>query len=437
MTRVPPHDLEAEQAVLGSMMLSAEAAEGAAGLLSASDFYRDSHGAIFSAAVGLVYGHEPVDQLSVAGALGPDIGTVGGKPYLLDLTGSVPTSTHWHRYATTVLDHSRRRRLIGVAAAAAAAAYDQADPSETIARMVHDSEGLAGAAHKAGTVADLMPSVIDLYREPVDTIRDDEFGLTFRNGDFVIVGARPGVGKSALAGQLAQQFAGRHLRVGLYTYEMGEEQFCTRFIQSATGLSLSDMEAGLEDPDGLQAHMLSGDWSRFLSLIPAAGMSIDAVVADIRRRARRGMRIACIDYLQLMVTQSYEDVTEASRRLKLLAREVNIPIVALSQLSRRVGVDGKLRQPALTDLRQSGALEQDADIVFLLHAFEGQEEAEKRKALALRGWHTDDPAHSAHRLCLVDCAKNRHGPAWSSFAFFDGVSLAWIACNRSTDHKPI
>ena len=426
-----PHDLDSEKAVLGCALLSQEAAEGVTSTLTASDYHIPQNGAIHDAIAKLVSRMEPVDPTTIA-ATSKRLSEPRAKAYLLDLPTFVTSALNWQSHANTVKRCARLRRIITVAGEASAASYESGDPDEILAKLARDAE--ASTNGHSRKVRQGMPEIIGMFRERVTTIRDTEFGLTLRDGDSAIIAAWPGVGKSALAAQMARQFGDRHLECVIYSLEMSEKQWYTRYIAATTGMTLEELESGIGDAvDGLAATVMQGDWPDFVTLVDDAALTIPQIVGDIRRRARKGLRVAFIDYLQLLCKQDFESVTETSRVIKKLARETGVPIVSLSQL-RRPSADAP-RKPTMHHLKQSGALEADADLIVLLSQVPEESALVIRGKMKDGGWLVEDPAYDGKKLCIYDVAKNRHGKTFDCPAYFDGGGMTWQQVERTADEK--
>jgi replicative DNA helicase len=196
------------------------------------------------------------------------------------------------------------------------------------------------------------------------------------------------------------------------------------------------LERGVgEAASGLSALAMTGDWPDFVSLVDDPTITVAQLVADVRRRARKGLRLVFIDYLQLLCKQEYESVTETSRILKKLARETGVPIISLSQLRRPT--DGAPKRPTMHHLKQSGALEADADLITLLSDIPEESIETVKTTMRAKGWTVDDPAYYGKRFCRFDLAKNRHGETFSLPAYFSGAEMTWQAVNRTLDGRKV
>ncbi|NTW28262.1 MAG: replicative DNA helicase [Coriobacteriia bacterium] len=388
--RVPPHNLEAEQATLGAMFLSAEAVEGALALLHPEDFYRPAHSRIFSAMSDLYARSVPVDHLSVADRLEAvgDLEAAGGKPYLLDVTGVVPTAANWPRYAEIVKRTSMLRQLIGAGTQIVALGYDAPDDLDAV---VGDAEKLVfDVTNKR--VQSNFKYINDLLKISYKELEDlaeakqhvtgvptgfedlDRLLAGLHAGDLIILAARPSVGKTALALNMAVGAAKQGTAVAVFSLEMGAEQLVQRVLCSEARINLQDVRTGyVKDSDWHAIHTAMG---KLANLDFWVDDTPSISILELRAKARRQLRdkpkgLIVVDYLQLMQPQNRRnenrqtEIAEISRGLKILAKELKVPIVALSQLSRAVEQRAGKR-PQLSDLRESGAIEQDADVVMFI-----------------------------------------------------------------------
>jgi len=421
-------EYDAELEVLGSCMASPDAAAEAAVLLTVEDFARESHRAMFAAICRLVA--EGMDTGPVA--LSAELGS---KPVrLLDIADRARP----HAIVTTC-GIVRREAATRRADAALRNALTSLRDGEAASDVLHALATLPEVRSVVATVADMCEVLTGEWTQKRETVSLSEWGKRARFGELFLIGARPGVGKSALASQFAVEWAARHLRVRLYSYEMRPSDWLERLAAHTTGVGLERIEDGL-DADYLAAVRkgLTGEWARFLEVVDCSRMTFDALLADMRAFSRHGGRVVIVDYLQLAVEQTYEDVTAASRRLKLAALAADLLVVAVSQLSRRPARDdGSTRAPSLSDLRQSGALEQDADTVMLLHTYEADDtkvrEAWRRDGYALT--YDTPPTPEApwaiyKRLGHVEFAKVRRGVRERIPAWFDGSEMRWTPVDR-------
>ncbi len=388
--RVPPHNLEAEQATLGAMFLSLDAVEGALTLLQPEDFYRPAHGRIFSAMADLHSKSIPVDHLSVADRLEStgELEAAGGKPYLLDVTGVVPTTANWARYADIVKRMSMLRQLIGAGTGIVALGYDAPDDLDEVVgeaeklvfdvtnRRVQsnfkDIRGLLTASFKQ--LEELAERKEHITGVPTGFKKLDKLLAGLHPGDLCILAARPAVGKTALALNVAVNAAKSGAAVAVFSLEMSAEQLVQRVLCSEARINLQDVRTGyVKDADWYAIHNAMGKLANLDFWVDdTPSISILEVRAKARRQLRNKQKgLIIVDYLQLMQPQGRRsenrqtEIAEISRGLKILGKELGVPVLALSQLSRAVEQRAGKR-PQLSDLRESGAIEQDADVVMFI-----------------------------------------------------------------------
>lgn len=417
--RVPPQDIAAEQSVLGAMLISKNAIDPASDILQGRDFYRPAHEQIFDIITDLANRGEPADAITVAAELQRrgEIGRIGGAPYLHDLVQAVPIASNVDFYAEIVREKAILRRLVEVGQRIAQLGQaGQGEVSEIVDRAqaeVLDVDGTS-QAEDYRPVSQLMTSTIDEIEEIQS--RDgqlsgvlsgfpdlDKFTTGFRAGQMIVVAARPGVGKSTLGLDFCRSAAIRHqIPTAIFSLEMTGEEIAMRMLSAEARVSIGHMRGG-----GMHAR----DWeavSKAMPRVNSAPLVIDdspnMTMPEIRSKARRikkqyGLGFMVIDYLQLMtsgkrVENRQVEVSEFSRQIKLIAKELEIPVVAISQLNR--GSEQRTdKTPQLSDLRESGSIEQDADIVLLLH----------RPDMSAGG-ESERPGEADFIL-----AKNRSGPA--------------------------
>ncbi len=389
-SRVPPHNLEAEEALLGAMMLSKDAIAIATERVWHEDFYKPSHAHIFEAITALYREGEAVDHVTVAERLRRAglLEAIGGEAVLVSIKANTPAISSAARYATIVEENALLRRLIGVAGEIAEIGYSL---PENVTSAVDQAESMVfevAQRHTTDTtkrLKDLLLPTFDhleaLY-ERGETITGVPTGFTdldehlagLQKSNLLIVGARPSMGKTAFALGLAAHAAAKGVPVLFFSLEMSHLELAQRLICAEARVDASRMRSG---------RLLDTDWGRITNAIGKLSevpLSIDdnpnVTVMDIRAKARRmkareGLGLVVVDYLQLMTGRSgaenrQVEVSEISRGLKILARELELPVVALSQLSRNLEARSDKR-PMLADLRESGSLEQDADVVMFIY----------------------------------------------------------------------
>jgi replicative DNA helicase len=388
--RVPPHNVEAEQALLGSMFLSSEAVEVAVAAITKDDFYRPSHQKIFEAIQHLYGRSVPIDQLSVADRLESvnALEQVGGKAYLLDVTGVVPTAANAARYAEIVQRTSMLRDLIAAAGQIASLGYEAPDDMQEVVeqaeRTLFEVTNKRVSSNFQGMEELLQVSFKQLEelferQEHISGVPTgfedlDKLLAGMHRGDLLILAARPSVGKTAFALNIAVNAAKAGSPVALFSLEMAAEQLIQRVLCSEARINSQDVRTGrIKDADWSSIHRAMGQLAN-LDFYVDDTPSIS--ILEVRAKARRLLRdkpngLIIVDYLQLMQPQNRRsenrqtEIAEISRGLKILAKELSVPVLALSQLSRAVEQRAGKR-PQLSDLRESGAIEQDADVVMFI-----------------------------------------------------------------------
>lgn len=421
-----PQNIDAEKSVLAACMLNKVAVEELAPKLSESDFFRPAHQTIFEAIIDLYKRHIDVDQISLAENLQGkgQLEAVGGRNYLLDLASNEMALTNWRTHSDIVKRTSVLRDLVYASAKISAMAYDAPD---NLSQVIGEAEQTLFNVTEKKLSSDFR-SANDLLTDSFAELQElsqrkgklagvptgfkdlDDLFNGLRGGDLIIIAARPGVGKTSFALNLAVNAAKRDTRVAFMSLEMGANQLIQRVLCTEAQLNLSKVRSGrIAGQDWNAIVSASGSLSNLqLYIDDTPGLSI----FDLRAKARRELRdvkngLIIVDYLQLMQAPTMRrdgnravEVAEISRGLKILAKEMDIPVIALSQLSRQVeqrvykGVKGR---PQLSDLRESGAIEQDADIVLFIDRSMNQEEAESE---GRPDWGT----------AVIDVAKHRNGP---------------------------
>lgn len=423
--RVPPHNLEAEQALLGSMFLSTDAVEQALSIVVAQDFYRPAHARIFAAMEHLYARGIPIDHVSVADRLeaSGELEAAGGKPYLLDVTQVVPTAANAMRYAQIVKRTAMLRQLIGAATQIVTMGFDAPDDIDAV---IEDSERLIFEVTSKRVESNFRPmeellqvgfhQLEELFerKEHVTGVptgyKDlDKLLAGLHAGDLVILAARPSVGKTALALNMAVNAAKKGTSVALFSLEMSAEQLVQRVLCSEARINLQDVRTGyIKEQDWGSIHQAMGrlaELDLWVDDTPAIS------IFEVRTKARRQLRgkpkgLVVVDYLQLMQPQARRseanrtvEIGEISRGLKILAKELDAPVLALSQLSRAVEQrHGK--RPQLSDLRESGSIEQDADVVMFIDR-------------NTDSYAEDQDGRPAKGMAELIIAKHRNGPTGS------------------------
>ncbi|WP_363316624.1 MULTISPECIES: replicative DNA helicase [Phascolarctobacterium] len=432
--RVPPQNIEAEQAVLGAMLIDKEAIAKASEILTSSDFYREAHRVIFNAMLELYNKNEAVDMVTVTEILKRDnkLEDIGGLAYITSLANVVLTAANVKYHADIVAEKSVLRQLVRVSTEIAAMGYEA---NEDVGTLLDTAESRILEISNRKKKADFTP-INDVLMESVQNIEkliNNKGGLTglpsgfadldkltsgLHPSDFIILAARPSMGKTALALNIVQNVALRaHKKIGgeprsvaFFSLEMSKEQLVNRMLCAEAGIDSQRLRVG---------EMGDKDWDALwgaCDLMSKAKIYIDdtagITVMDMRSRARRlkaehGLDLIVVDYLQLMQGSGkrnnsgdrQQEVSEISRSLKALARELDVPVLALSQLSRSVEAR-QVKRPMLSDLRESGSLEQDADIVAFLY----------------REDYYNPETENKHTELII--AKHRNGPVDTVNLFF-------------------
>jgi replicative DNA helicase len=403
--RLPPHNLEAEQSALGSMLLDRDAIIRVETILRPEDFYQPSHGVIYQAMRDLYNRREPTDILTLSDELSRrgQLDQVGGLAYLTGLIESVPTAVHVEYYSKIVERTATMRRLINAGANIVGIGYQEdlevEDAIDLAERSVFDvsQRRLLREFIKIDQALEDFFDSLGLRREhrdalvgvPTGFVELDKLTGGLQKSDLIIVAARPAFGKSAFALGIAYTASVLYERtVGIFSLEMSAEQIVQRLVASETGVDSHRLRLGqIEDNEWERVTRAFGRLSNAPMYVDDSAL---LSIADVRTKARRlqaehGLDLLIVDYLQLMQGRKAEnrvqEIADISRGLKGLARELNIPVLALSQLSRAIE-SRHGHKPQLSDLRESGSIEQDADIVMFIHREDKYSEESSRKNVA-------------------------------------------------------
>ncbi len=455
--QLPPHDDQAEEAVLGSLLIDGEAVSGVQVIVQSADFFRQKHAWIYDACLTLFVRNEPISQVSVADELSRRrrLEEVGGLPFLSHLIAVVPTSVYAENFAGVVRRLSVHRQLIsagGQIAEIGHRAEDDADEAlqqaeELLYRMrlghtTRDLESLHDALDKyveeseqAGLarVGGIASGFVDL---------DRRLGGGFQASDLVILAARPGVGKSAFALNVAKSVTSttrpdrRRRVVAFFSLEMATEQVIERLLAGESGINSTRIRTRMWT-DHEEAAIMNAV-GRLADLPLYIDDSVTLGLVELRSKARRlhleeGLDLIVVDYLQLMSGANFagnrvQEISEISRSLKALARDLNVPVLALSQLSRAVE-NRPSHEPQLSDLRESGAIEQDADVVMFLY----------RADMVYTGdeWERQHPDQEYPRgIADVIISKHRNGPTGRMQVIFEEQTTTFRDAARATGTGP-
>ncbi len=391
--KVPPQDLEAEKSVLGSIMIDKHAVTKVADLVTPADFYSPAHQKIYSAILSLFSRNEPIDVLSVSNILKvqQEIEQIGGSSYLADLLNIVPSSSHVAHYGKIVREKRVLRDLISVSADIQEAVFSKGSNAEQLIDQIEQRIFSIAVKSQDRNFIHIKDELHDAYERIEKIHQGDQSGLRgvttgfpslddylsgFQKSDLVILGARPSLGKTTLALDFIRNAAIKgNVPVGIFSLEMSKDQIVDRLIATEAGVPLWKLRTGRlnREFDFDSIHAALDRLSRMpIYIDDTPGLSIMQLRSIARRlQAEQGLGLLVIDYVQLIQPTSNSDnvvqqFTEISHGLKALARELSIPVLALSQLNRNV--DSRDSQmPKLSDLRETGSWEQDADVVMLIH----------------------------------------------------------------------
>jgi replicative DNA helicase len=418
--RTPPHSVEAEQAVLGGLMLDANAWDAVADIVTAADFYRRDHRLIFEAIAEVAETRGSCDAVTISEYLDRKgrLDEIGGLAYLGTIARDTPSAANVRAYAEIIRERSILRQLVAAAGEIAAAATDSR--GRPASELVDEAERRVfeiaerGSRGKSGFIAikDVLPQTIDrldLLHQTPGEIRGVPTGFTqldrkttgFQAGDLIVIAGRPSMGKTTLAVNIAENAAiAKGVPSAIFSMEMSAEQLTLRLISSLGRVNQTHLRTG---------NFSEEDWSRIqgaMAQLSTAPLYVDETPAltptEVRARARRlkrehGLGLIVVDYLQLMQVSGTKEnrateISEISRSLKALAKELKIPVVALSQLNRAVEQRTD-KKPVMSDLRESGAIEQDSDVILLIYREE-----------------VYDPNTTRRGIADIIIAKQRNGP---------------------------
>lgn len=446
MARIPPHNLEAEQSLLGSIIIDQAALEKVADALRSEDFYKDAHRILYETILELADRHQPIDILTVGNRLEEKnlLKQIGGRTALVELTNAVATSAHIAHYAEIITKKALLRRLLRAATDITQLGYNEEQDADL---LIDEAEqklfNVSSNIHKQSFVplktvlTNAFDRIDELHRErgklrgvPTGFTGLDNLLAGLQKSDLVILAARPSVGKTSFALDIMRAVALRTRQpVGFFSLEMSKEQLVDRLICAEAGVDLWKLRNGR-----LSEH--ADDFPRIgeaLGKLSEAPIYIDdsplANIMTVRTKARRlqsehGLSLIVVDYLQLMEARKATDnrvqeVAEISRGLKQIARELQVPVLALAQLSRAVENE-KPAIPKLAHLRDSGSIEQDADVVMFLY----------RKA-ADRNYQIEELTPEERNSAEVHVAKHRNGPTGMVKLFWDAARTSFKNLDRA------
>ncbi len=417
LDRLPPQNIEAEQSVIGALLLENEAISPAIESLSADDFYKEAHRQIFLAMLDLYGKSEPIDLITLTEQLSKKevLEKVGGASYLSNIASMVPTAANIKHYSKIVKEKATLRNLITTATEIITTTYDSEqsvnevlDQAESKIFSISENMVKQSYVHVKDVLKDTIEMVDKLYNKkelitglPTGFMDLDEATTGFHPGDLIVIGARPGMGKTAFCLNVVTNAAISDKRpIAVFSLEMTKEQLVLRMICSEAEVDSKAVRSGYHSKED------------YRKLVNSAGRLADApiyiddsfnTVLDIRAKSRRlksehGLGLIVIDYLQLMSSSSNvareQVISEISRSLKALAKDLMVPIIVISQLNRSCETRGGDKRPLIADLRESGAIEQDADIILFLY----------------RGEYYPDVKDAEEGVAELNIAKQRNGP---------------------------
>lgn len=436
--KIPPHNDEAEESLLGALLIEKESIFKVNDIVQPDDFYREAHRMVYEVCAELCAKHEPIDLLSVSNRLKEkqQLELVGGQSFLATLTHTVPTAAHVVNYGHIVHRKAVLRRLIKASEQISKLAFDETDEIEDVLDKAQQqvfgvSTSFASAQFTPirNVLDEAFDRIDELHRErgklrgtPTGFGQLDNLLAGLQKSDLVVVAARPSVGKTSFVLDIARHASTKYqVPVGIFSLEMSKEQLVDRLLCAEANIDLWRLRTGrLAEREG------SDDFARIghaMGTLAEAPLYIDDSpslnVTQIRTKARRlqmekGLGMVVVDYLQLMESKSggnsdnrVQEVAEITRGLKALARELSIPVVALSQLSRAVEMS-KPAIPKLAHLRESGSIEQDADIVMFIY-----------RKKADRNYRLDEIPAEERNIAEIHIAKHRNGPTGEIRLFFN------------------
>lgn len=446
--KIPPQNIEAEQSVLGALLIDKEAIISIGDTLEAADFYKEHHGKIYQAMLDLFEKREPIDILSLSNRLQElgDLEKIGGRAYLSTLANIVPSAAHIEGYANIVKHKSTLRKLLSAAQKITQLGYNEADDAANTLDQAEQALFTVSQKHLKKNFIHIKDILVDTFNR-LDELHQHKGSLRgiptgfpdldhklggLQKSDLVVLAARPSVGKTTLALDIARNVAvNANVPVGIFSLEMSKEQLTDRLLCAEANVGLWKMRTGKLENDDDFARI--GDAMGKLSDAPIYIEDSGFVnVMQIRTKARRlkmehDLGLIVVDYLQLMEGHAGEEnrvqeISQISRALKGLARELDIPVLALSQLSRAVEALSP-PIPKLSHLRESGSIEQDADVVMFIY----RPSVYKRK---------EELPHEEQNLAKILVSKHRNGPTGEIDLTFDEERVRFMSRTKESSAGP-
>lgn len=439
--KIPPQNLDAEISLLGSILIEDEVITTIADRISAEDFYDKRHGIIYNAMLRLYEKHQPVDLLTLSNSLrdSKELETIGGSSYLTELTNAVPTAAHAEHYADIVAEKAMRRKLIKASEDIVNLSFTE--NTSSVQEILEQAEARLFAVSQRTLKQDLI-SIEQILAEGFDRLdelhknkgvlrgirsgwRDlDAKTAGLQRSDLIVLAARPAMGKTTMVGNLVQNVAQLEKQAVLFfSLEMSKDQLVDRMLAAEAGVDAWKIRTGnLSDEDFEKLGQAMGSLSEApIYIDDTPGITVLEMRTKARREAaKHPLGLIVIDYLQLMSGSSrgndfnrVQEISEISRGLKLIAREMNVPVVALSQLSRSVEQRPD-KVPQLSDLRESGSIEQDADIVMFIYREDYY-----------------NPETDRQHLTDLIIAKHRNGPTGRVELYFHPEQLKFLSLDKS------
>ncbi|MFH1346910.1 MAG: replicative DNA helicase [Spirochaetota bacterium] len=438
--KLPPQDIEAERSVLGALMLDKEAIIRVADLVKPSDFYQPAHVKIFDVIFKLFEKGEPIDILSVSQKLKNknELNEIGGTSYLTDIINSVPTAAHISHYAKIIRQKKILRELIGASSEITEKVFDTSGDTED---LLDDIEQKIFSISQQSRPQNFIPIKDELKAayERIEKLHQGEKGLRgittgfdeldfylsgLQRSDLIVLGARPSLGKTSLCLDIARNAAIKaKIPVGIFSLEMSRDQIVDRIIASEAQVTLWELRSG-RIKDEVEFEMIQAALDRLAQAPIYIDDTPSANIIQLRSMARRlqvehGLGLLVVDYLQLITPRNHTDnmvaaMTEVSRGLKALARELEVPVLAAAQLSRAVE-QRDVKVPRLSDLRESGSIEQDADVVMFIYR------KDKEKL---------DLSPEEQNTAEIIIAKHRNGPIGSVKLKFDQDKVSFKSIEK-------
>lgn len=442
-SKLPPHDEIVEQSLLGAILLDKDALIDVAQFLRPECFYKDAHGYIYSAMLSLFEKHEPVDLVTLTAQIKKQgkLTAIGGSEYLAKLVDIVPTSAHAEKYGRIIQDHYTKRQLISASARITSEAFKDEGETRSILDVAEQEIFAISQLHMRRDFVAIKEALaasfdrLDELHKKAGGLRgvpsgfgDLDFKLAgMQESNLLILAARPGTGKTAFTLNMAQNVAAVHkMPVAFFSLEMSKEELVDRLLVAQADIDAWRLKTGkLSDEDFTRLSEAMGELAEApLYIDDTPGLTI----MEMRTKARRiqiehGVKLIIVDYLQLVnpgrkFEGRVQEVSYVSQNLKNIARELKVPVMAVSQLSRAVEARGT-REPQLSDLRESGAIEQDADVVMFLYRPD-IEEGEK--------W-------SSNVLTKLLIAKHRNGPLGEIDLMFRGERIKFYGMEKKKEEK--